>query len=240
MKDTHWREHALLDTPNRLDDAIEDVRAHGDIDLAADRTGLDGKHLRLLAIYGGDDARLLEASMALQLAQAEGKGNQKGYAKRIFLAALSRHASVAEATASQRWFSRDFFNSQREKDPAFDAAWEEALEVAVDKLRLEAWRRGAEGVLEPVTYQGEFTYQVNKVTGETEQVAVRKYSDGLLTTLLKRYDPAFRERTGVDLTASIEGGLTQDAAAKALGELSAEELAVLTKLIDGAESPGGD
>lgn len=240
MRDTHWREYALLDTPGRLDDAIEDVRAHGDIDLAADRTGLDKKHLRLLAVYGGDDGRLLEASMALQLAQAEGRGNQKGYAKRIFLAALSRHASVSEAVASQRWYSRDFFNSQREKDPEFDAAWEEALEAAVDKLRLEAWRRGAEGVLEPVTYQGEFCYQRNKITGEVEQVAVRKYSDGLLTTLLKRYDPAFRERTGVDLTASIEGGLTQDAAAKALGKLSADELAVLTKLIDGAECQGGD
>lgn len=240
MNDTHWRERELLDTKGRLDDAIEEARAHGDIDLAADKAGLDKRHLRLLAVYDGADPGVLEASTALQLAQAEGRGNQKGYAKRIFLASLSRHASVSEAVASQRWYCRNWFHEERGRDPEFDAAWSEAVEEAVDGLRLEAWRRGAEGVLEPVTHQGQFQYQENPETGEVERVAVRKFSDGLLTTLLKRYDPAFRERQGIDLTASVEGGLTQDAAAKALGKLSAEELAVLTKLVGDADGPDQD
>lgn len=240
MSESHWRERALLDTPKKLDFALEELRAHGDIGLAADKAGLDGKHLRLLALYEGGDAGLLDWAMALEMAQAEGKGNQANYAKRIFLAALSRHASVVEAVASQRWYSRSWFDTERRTDPAFDADWSEAVEAAVDRLRLEAWRRGADGVLEPVTYQGEFCYQENPLTGEREQVAVRKYSDGLLQTLLKRYDPAFRERTGVDLTASVEGGLTQDAAVKALGQLSDEELAVLTKLVDSADGPEQD
>lgn len=235
MKSAHWREYGLLEVPEKLDAAIEEARAHGDIDLAADKIGLNKKHLRLLAVYDGEDWGLLEASLALQLAQQEGKGNQKNYAKSIFLGALSRHASVVEAVASQRWFSRNFFNEERTKDPTFDAAWEEAIGDAVDSLRLEAWRRGAKGVDEPTTYQGEFCYEIDRETGERKQVVVRKYSDGLLTTLLKRYDPAFRERTGVDLTAAVEGGLTQDAAVKALGKLSAEELAVLNKLVDGAD-----
>jgi hypothetical protein len=237
MKSTHWRERALLDTPKKLDFALEELRAHGDIGLAADKAGLDGKHLRLLALYEGDDAGLLDWALAFDMAQAEGKGNQANYAKRIFLASLSRHASVVEAVASQRWYSRSWFDTERVKDPAFDADWAEAVETAVDKLRLEAWRRGAEGVDEPVTYQGEFCYEIDRDTGERRRVVVRKYSDGLLTTLLKRYDPAFRERQGIDLSASVEGGLTQDAAVKALGQLSVEELAVLNKLVDSADGP---
>lgn len=240
MTDSHWKERSLLDTPRKLDFALEELRAHGDIGLAADKAGLDRGHLRLLSLYEGDDAALLDWATALELAMAEGKGNQANYAKRIFLAALSRHASVVEAVASQRWYSRSWFDTERGKDPSFDADWAEAVETAVDGLRLEAWRRGAEGVEEPVTYQGEYSYTLNPDTGKHEMTVVRKYSDGLLTTLLKRYDPAFRERQGIDLTASVEGGLTQDAAIKALGGLTAEELAVLTKLVDGADGPQQD
>lgn len=240
MTDSHWREYALLDTPKKLDFAIEELKAHGDIRLAASKAGLDGKHLMLLALYEGEDAKLLDWTIAIEMAQAEGKVNQANYAKQIFLAALSRHASVVEAVASQRWYSRSWFDTERSKDPAFDADWQEAIETAVDRLRREAWRRGAEGIEEPVTYQGEFCYEWDKETGERRQIVVRKFSDGLLTTLLKRYDPAFRERQGIDLTASVEGGLTQDAAVKALGQLSPEELTVLNKLVDGADESQQD
>jgi len=237
MSDTHWREYSLLDYPKKLDFALEELRAHGDVELAADKAGLDGKHVRLLVLYEGDDVSLLDWAMAFEMAQAEGKGNQARYAKQIFLGSLTRHASVIEAVASQRWYSRSWFDIERGKDPAFDADWTEAIETAVDKLRLEAWRRGAEGVDEPVTYQGEYSYTTHPTTGEPEKTVVRKYSDGLLKLLLKRYDPAFRERTGVDLTASVDGGLTQDAAMKALGQLKPEELAVLQKVVDEADGP---
>jgi hypothetical protein len=236
MGDVYWREHNLVSSNGtKLENAIEDIRAHGDIALAAVRTGLPSKHLKMLVFYDGDDLKTLEVSMALHIAMREGKSNQKTYAKQLFISALSRHASVPEAVASQRWYSASFFRAERERDPVFEAEWDEALEIAVDKLRLEAWRRGAEGVDEPVIYLGGYCYHKDPETGEKKQITVKRYSDSLLTTLLKRYDPAFRERTGVDLTASVDGGLTKDAAVKALGALTEEELAVLTKLVDGID-----
>jgi hypothetical protein len=236
MKRSYWREEGLLKFRLRLNDAIEETRAHGDLTLAAVIADLDLKALQLLLIYDGDNPLVSEASLALYAAQQEGKQNRREYAKRIFLDALSRHASIVEAVASQKWFSRQVFERERINDPEFDLAWTLAMETAVDKLRAEAWRRGAEGVEEPVVYKGEFSYQSNPETGEKEQVAVKKYSDAVLLALLKRYDPAFRERTGVDLTASVEGGLTQEAAVKALSQLSSEELTVLNKILKKDES----
>lgn len=214
---------------------LAELRAHGDLDLAAIRAGIKPLLARSLAVYAGDDADLLEISLAIELAQAEGKANQKNYAKQLFLQALERHASVPEAVASQKWYTRSFFDTWKQKDPEFELQWNEAMERAVDKLRREAWRRGAEGYDEPIIHLGQYCYEFDEDTGDKKQVVIRKFSDGLLTTLLKRYDPAFRERMGVDMTASIDGGLTQDAAIKALGQLSAEELATLSKLLDVAE-----
>ena len=44
------------------------------------------------------------------------------------------------------------------KDQAFAEQCEQAMEVAVDALELEAWRRAREGVAEPVIYKGRPTY----------------------------------------------------------------------------------
>jgi hypothetical protein len=228
--------NSLMTTDAALVDKIlVDLRLHGDSDLTASRTGVPATDLRKLLVYTGPSSHLRELSVDMQLAQAEGRGNQKHYAKTMFLDALSRHASVVEAVASQRWYSFEFFETWRAKDTEFALQWERALERAVDSLRREAWRRGAEGYDEPVTHKGQYCYQDDPVTGKPEMVTVRKYSDHLLTTMLKRYDPAFRERIGVDTTAAIEGGLTQDAAMAALSKLSAEELAVLNKLLDVSE-----
>lgn len=224
---------------------LGELRAHGDVDLAADKAGVDRRLARRLVLYSGDDVELMEASIAMQLAQVEGKGNQRNYAKQMFLQALERHASVSEAVASQKWYTRNAFDTWKLRDPEFELAWNEAVENAIDRLRREAWRRGAEGYDEPVTHLGQYCYEdvidpdTGLPTGERRQVKIRKFSDGLLTTLLKRYDPAFRERTGIDLTASIEGGITQEAAIKALGQLSAEELAALTKLLDVTDEDNG-
>lgn len=219
----------------KVDYLLAELRAHGDLDLAATRAGIPPLTARRIAVYAGDDVRILEMSLAIELAQTEGRGNQKNYAKQLFLQALERHASVPEAVASQKWYTRNFFDTWKLKDPEFELQWNEAIERAIDKLRREAWRRGAEGYEEPVTHLGQFCYEYDEDTGDKKQVKVRKFSDGLLTTLLKRYDPAFRERMGVDMTASIEGGVTQDAAIKALGQLSPDELAALTKLLDAVE-----
>ena len=66
---------------------------------------------------------------------------------------------------------------ERHKDAAFDLGIKAAVEEGYDVLEEEARRRAAEGVLEPVYYKGE-------VVGE-----IRKYSDQLLTFLLRGYRP---------------------------------------------------
>jgi hypothetical protein len=232
----HWREEELVKWhPIKFDEILDVLRIHGDLDLAADRIGVSREAIRRLAVYNGDDEVLLEAALALQLAQQEGRGQQKEYAKRLFIAGLAQRASVEDGLTSQKWYSREFFYQERGRDPAFDAEWELAVERAVDRLRTEAWRRGVDGVEEPVVYQGGLCYEIDRETGERRQIVIRRFSDNLLQSLLKRYDPQFRERIGVDQTASIEGGLTQDAAMAALGRLSSDELEALTHLLDAAE-----
>ena len=65
----------------------------------------------------------------------------------------------------------------RKKDPEFDRGVLMAIEEGYDMLEEEARRRAVDGVLEPVFYRG---VEVGKI---------RKYSDQLLTTLLKGYRP---------------------------------------------------
>jgi len=65
----------------------------------------------------------------------------------------------------------------RKNDPKFDAAIREHMEQGYDMIEEEARRRAVDGVLEPVFYMGE------------EIGAVRKYSDKLLSQLLKAYKP---------------------------------------------------
>lgn len=230
---------SVLPKNERFEFILEEVRTHGDLDLASDRANVRRDLMRRLLTYTGDDFEIVEWQIALDLAQREGKLNQKNYAKQLFLGALERHASITEAVAAQKWYTRSFFETWRSKDPEFDLAWSEAIERAVDKLRIEAWRRGADGYDEPVTHLGQFCYDINPETGETKKVTIRKYSDGLLKTMLNRYDPAFRERVGVDLTASVDGGVTQDAVMKALGQLTPEELGALANVLDIAEAGGG-
>ncbi len=74
----------------------------------------------------------------------------------------------------QRW---------RRRDPEFAQAFEEAKQIAAQNLEDEAYRRAVEGVDEDVFFKGE------------KCGVVKKYSDSLLTTLLKGMFPEkYRER----------------------------------------------
>ncbi len=90
----------------------------------------------------------------------------------------------------------------------FAARWDRAMEIACDRLEEEAWRRGHDGWLEPVFYQGE-------ATG-----AIKRYSDTLLVLLLKAHRPEkYRERfenMGNPLFALTQ--ITADEMAKARSE----------------------
>jgi hypothetical protein len=71
-------------------------------------------------------------------------------------------------------------------DPAFKQLWDEGIEIGVDGLEEEAWRR-SKGYEEPLHHQG-------LLTGET----VTKFSTTLHVLLLKAHRPdKYRERSEV-------------------------------------------
>jgi len=72
----------------------------------------------------------------------------------------------------------------RNSDPVFRQAWDEAEQIAVDRLEEEAWRRAVEGFEEPVVSAGKLVRDENG-----NAVMVRRYSDMLLIRLLAARRP---------------------------------------------------
>ena len=115
--------------------------------------------------------------------------------REAFLKELRRRGNVSDA-ARAAGVDRSTPYRWREAEPEFAAAWDDAVEVAVDSLEKEAWRRARDGVLKPVYQKGEKVGQV------------REYSDQLMVTLLKAHRPEkYRERTQTELTGLGGGDL---------------------------------
>jgi len=108
--------------------------------------------------------------------------------KQLFLAELEDRANVSAAAAAAG-VDRGTPYRWREADSRFAAAWDAAVDVAVDGLEAEAWRRAHEGWDEPVFQRGE------------EVGVVRRYSDTLMVTLLKGHRPErYKDRTSTELS----------------------------------------
>jgi hypothetical protein len=107
------------------------------------------------------------------------------------------------------------------RDPAYAAAYEDAAMEAADLLEAEAFRRGHDGVDEPIFYQGE------------ECGTVRKYSDGLLTLLLKARRPTV---FGDKIKQEITGKDGEPLNGYDLTKLPAEKLEALKQILREAAS----
>lgn len=100
-----------------------------------------------------------------------------------FLELVREHGVLAYAS-EQVGISQNLCWMHRKKDPEFNKQVEEALDVAVSKLELEARRRAVEGVREPV-YQGGALVGYKLVHSDRllekllEAHLPRKYSDRL-------------------------------------------------------------
>lgn len=111
-------------------------------------------------------------------------------AREVFLAELAQRGNVS-AAAEAAGLARATFYEYRSADPDFAAAWDEALETAIDAMELEARRRAVEGVEKPI---------VGRIGKDQDGIItyVREYSDSLMTLLLKAHRPdKYRERTDV-------------------------------------------
>lgn len=111
-----------------------------------------------------------------------------------FLACLRSAGTILHACEAAGC-SRTNVYQRRDSDPDFADALAAALEDATDSMEREAIRRGSEGYLEPVIYQGEMMGEWVGPDGlpcdraepgaRFAPLAVRKYSDALLAQLLR-------------------------------------------------------
>src|SRR6516162_6609899 len=99
--------------------------------------------------------------------------------QQLFIRALSKTDNVTKA-AALAGTSRPRVYELRNRDPAFAAAWEDAEEVAADRLEDEARRRAVEGVPEPLVSAGKLVRD-----DDGQPIMVRRYSDKLLLALIK-------------------------------------------------------
>jgi hypothetical protein len=120
-----------------------------------------------------------------------------GRRKQLFLEALAARGNVT-AAAEAAGVSRACAYLTRQNDDAFAKAWEEAEEVAADRLEAEAWRRGVEGIEEPVISLGKVVQGA-----DGEPLIIRRYSDAVLLALLRAHRPEkYRERSSVEIDVS--------------------------------------
>lgn len=122
--------------------------------------------------------------------------------EKAFLAQL-RLTGVVTTACNVAKIGRVTVYEHRQNDPEFARAWDEAREMAADRLEQEAIRRAVDGTNKPVFFQGE-------IVGFEKE-----YSDTLLVLLLKAHKPdKYRERSDVRIN---------------LAQLSDEELRLLAE-----------
>lgn len=120
-----------------------------------------------------------------------------------FFATLARGVSVTGACDNAE-YARQSVYDQRDSDPEFRAAWDNAVEAGTDKLEDEAHRRAHDGTEEPV-------YQGGELVG-----TIRKYSDTLTIFLLKgRRAEKFRDNSSLNVSGGLDlGGLVMQSLKK--------------------------
>lgn len=108
----------------------------------------------------------------------------------VFLEALTHVPNVSRA-AREAGISRPTAYRHRNSNDAFRSAWDNAIQVGVDRLEEEMWRRAVEGTDKPVFYEGKSV------------ATLKEYSDTLAIFLAKAHRPEkFRDR--YDLTSGGE------------------------------------
>lgn len=163
-------------------------------------------------------------------------------AKAAFCETLANTCHVGKAAAAAG-VTRNTCYVWRRRDPEFAAAWDLAEQVGVSAMEDEAKRRAFEGVEEPLTYQGSFSYlyetrldaegdvirdlidgkptmfPVLDENGNHRIATVKKYSDSLVGLLLKGHAPdKYAERSKVDVKGDVTIAQALLAARKRVGK----------------------
>ena len=139
--------------------------------------------------------------------------------KATFLAELSRHGITMRAARAASPHSAtgclSTFADERQRDPEFALAWDDAIDSARAEVEHELYRRAQEGVEEPV-FGGKYK--------ETVVGTVRRYSDRLLEMRARAMLPAYRDTSAVHVAGrvshSLDVGLLGDAVASVAMKLA--------------------
>lgn len=145
---------------------------------------------------------------------------ERAAAQETFLVAFARSANVSQS-AKRAHISRDTVYEWLARDEPFRTRYEHADADAQDVLRKEAFRRAVVGVNEPLTNGQGLIYEMEVVLGKDGEPAlddrgrpklrrgkiatVKKYSDGLLQTMLKARVPEYRDKKQVEVSGPNGG-----------------------------------
>lgn len=144
--------------------------------------------------------------------------------RELFFQILEDTCSPKQAAAAVG-ISRQTAFYHKANDAEFRSRWDKAVEVALDALLDEAYRRAAIGVDEPVIHGGRLATVADALTGEERPLTVRKHSDRLLEVLLKfRYGEQMADRLRVKVD---DTGLDADA----LLRMNTDDRRALTDLL---------
>lgn len=155
--------------------------------------------------------------------------------KAAFLMELARHGIAVRAARAASPHSSDgaasTFKDERDRDPEFARAWEDALEAARADVEHEIYRRSTEGFEEPV-FGGRYR--------ETVVGTVRRYSDRLLELRARALLPAYRDAAALTVnkrvTHDVEPGVLGDAVTSVALRLAHSFRAPEVVVIEGGRS----
>lgn len=175
---------------------------------------------------------------------------ERAQAQETFLAAYAHTANVSQSAKRAR-ISRETFYQWRDHDETFRARLGHADEDAQDVLRGETFRRAVVGVNEPLTNGQGLIYEFEPVLGpdgeqaldnrgkpqyrRTKIATVKKYSDTLLSAMLKARVPEYRDQKKQLELSGPNGGPIQTQSAHELTinleGMSVEQVRALRALI---------
>lgn len=124
--------------------------------------------------------------------------------KIVFLRAFAT-TGIIKTGLDAAGVSRDLVTSHWRKDCEwFKRKFVEAEQEAADLIEAEYVRRAVQGVDEPVIYQGQPTLITDPETGEPRLFTVKKYSDSLMTNLMKARRPeTFGDKSKVTVDGQV-------------------------------------
>lgn len=126
-------------------------------------------------------------------------------AQEAFIAELRNGLSI-RAACEAAGIGRRTAYELRESDSEFAAQWQDAIEDGSDLIEDEALRRAVDGVQEPVVSQGRIAKN-----DDGTLLYVRKYSDTLMTQILKARRPEkYRERFEATHAGSVNINVSAD------------------------------